>query len=462
MIRIHLNQPLGVSSRLWRFKYNRPRLEDVGARKIAPDQNRRGRQESQRKCVGGNNICFFVTASRVAYFLLVLCPQFLLSQSSASPDVLLLNKSALVAARAAYQKDPSSISPSLWTFLAEAKTALKTEPVSVVDKNQLPPSGDKHDYFSLAPYWWPDSTKPDGLPYIRRDGQVNPERHAIGDRDKIGVLSSSVYTLSVAYFITGDETFAAHAVRFLRTWFLNPETRMNPNLTYAQAVKGRNEGRGIGIIDTHGFVRLIDGLNLLKMSKEWTKPDDSGIKEWFKAYLRWLRESPNGKDEADAKNNHGSVYDVQTCCYALLLGKEDEAREILLEVGKKRIAVQVEPDGSQPLELERTKAYNYSLLNLEALINLARLGERLGVDLWSFEAPNGGSIRKAIEFLIPYTLGKKEWKWKQIVPFEYERMIPILRIASKKYGDPSYAAAAKAVMQKPGTVPRANFSGPEE
>jgi hypothetical protein len=396
------------------------------------------------------------------FLSLLLVPALAISQSSTMPDVLLLNKSTLAAARAAFQKDPAGLAPSLWTFLAEAKTALKTKLVSVVEKNQSPPSGDKHDYFSLAPYWWPDSTKPDGLPYIRRDGQVNPERYAIGDRDKIGVLSSSVYTLSVAYYITGDETFAVHAVRFIRTWFLDPETRMNPNLTYAQAVKGRNEGRGTGIIDTHGFVRLIDGIKLLELSKEWTKSDDAGIKEWFEAYLRWLRESPNGKDEADAKNNHGSIYDVQTTCYALLLGKEEEARKILREVGKKRIAVQVEPDGSQPLELERTKAYNYSLLNLEALINLARLGERLGVDLWPFKAPNGGSIRKAIDFLVPYTVGTKKWKWDQIIPAEHERMVPILRLAAKQYNEQSYDAAADSIKRQLKTSPPVNFSMPVE
>lgn len=35
---------------------------------------------------------------------------------------------------------------------------------TVVNKAVLPPSGDKHDYMSMAPYWWPDETKPDGLP----------------------------------------------------------------------------------------------------------------------------------------------------------------------------------------------------------------------------------------------------------------------------------------------------------
>jgi hypothetical protein len=396
------------------------------------------------------------------FLSLLLFSTVALSQSADVPDVLLLNKDALRAARASYQKDRSRLSASLAAFLKKATKSLETKPVSVVDKEQLPPSGDKHDYFSLAPYWWPDPAKKDGLPYIRRDGEINPERYKIGDREKIGVLNESVYALSVAYFITGEEGFAGHAARLLRTWFLDPATRMNPNLNYSQAVKGQNQGRGTGIIDTHGFIRLIDGLILLEGSKHWTESDASGMKRWFEQYLLWLTESTNGKEEADARNNHGSTYDVQRICIALLVGKEEEARQVVREAGMRRIAVQIEPDGSQPLELVRTKSYNYSLLNLEALIHLAHLGDRLGMDLWSFQAPNGAGIRKAIDFLIPNALGEKEWKWKQITPPEYGRMIPILRIAAKKYGDPSYASTAKAVEQKLKTVPRANSEAPVE
>ncbi|MFH0988864.1 MAG: alginate lyase family protein [bacterium] len=138
------------------------------------------------------------------------------------------------------------------------------------------------------------------------------------------------------------------------------------------------------------------------------------------------------------------------------------AREAVREAGKKRIAVQIEPDGSQLLELERTKSYNYSLLNREALIDLANLGQRMGVDLWSFEAPNGVSIRKAIDFLVPYTLGKKEWSWKQIIPAEYERMIPILKVAAVQFNDSSYTVLADVLKKQLGNSSRLTFSHPLE
>jgi hypothetical protein len=376
--------------------------------------------------------------------------------------VLLVNKAALQAIRQEYRNNPNNLSPYLSASLKEAKLALSVKPVSVVDKGHLPPSGDKHDYFSIAPYWWPDPTKKDGLPYIRRDGQINPERYKTGDREKVRTLNTSVFTLSLAYYITGDETYATHAVRFLQTWFLNPDTRMNPNLNYAQAIKGLNEGRGTGIIDTHDFIRVIDGIRMLEGSRAWTKADSDRMKQWFAEYLTWLSESKGGKEEAAATNNHGSLYDVQCVCIALFIGKTEQAQEILREVGTKRIALQIEPDGSQPLELARTKAYNYSLLNLEGLIDLATLGQRLGVDLWSFEAPDGASIRKAIDFLIPYTLGKKKWAWDQIIPSEYQRMLPILRMAAKAYNDPSYLAYANTLKEKLGPSPHQVYSIPIE
>ena len=61
-------------------------------------------------------------------------------------------------------------------LIRKAEKAM-TQPVPLLtDKEVVPPSGDKRDYTSLAIYFWPDSTSPDGLPYVRRDGHVNPER----------------------------------------------------------------------------------------------------------------------------------------------------------------------------------------------------------------------------------------------------------------------------------------------
>jgi unsaturated chondroitin disaccharide hydrolase len=378
----------------------------------------------------------------------ILCGSMLCAQKS-NPNVFLMDRSTLFAARESHAKPNGEFKSAIEGLLNDARAALKSKPLSVVEKKETPPSGDKHDYLSIAPYWWPDTSKPGGVPYIRRDGETNPEHNSFGDRTRLGKMIEHVGTLAMAYFISGKEDFARSAIGQLQVWYVDSATRMNPNLNFAQAVRGYNQGRGIGIIETYGLRDIIDAIGLLQGSRYWTKSLDAGLKEWFSAYLMWLQESPNGKEEAGQKNNHGSAYDVQVALFALYTGKADLARSVLLSAQTKRIAEQIEPNGSQPLELARTKSWGYSLMNTGILLNLALLGERVDVDLWNSVDGEGRGIRKAIDFLLPYALNEKEWKWRQIAPMERDRLYPILRLAAVKYHDPKYLAASnKLVSQK--------------
>ncbi|MDP2883559.1 MAG: alginate lyase family protein [Ignavibacteria bacterium] len=386
----------------------------------------------------------------------MLCSFPLLAQQR-PPNVFLVNPSTILAARESYGKPGGEFKAAIDALLGDARAALESEPVSVAQKTELPPSGDKHDYMSVAPYWWPDTTKPGGVPYVRRDGERNPEYYAPGDHMRMGRMIGDVQTLALAYFISRQESFAQRAVVKLRVWFVDTATHMNPNLNFAQAIKGINNGRGIGIIDTYGLRDLIDAVQLLQGSQHWTKTMDQGLKGWFSAYLKWLQESPNGKAEAAEKNNHGSAYDVQVVSIALYLGKNDIAREVVLGAQKKRIPVQIMADGSQPLELARTKSWGYSLLNTEALINLALLGEHVGVDLWHYADADGRGIRKTIDFLLPYALGETKWSWKQIVPMDRERMVPVLRMAALMYGDAKYKKASDKLVSADVMRSRANL-----
>ena len=392
--------------------------------------------------------------------VVILSPMLMQAQQSRTPDVFLLNRAALEQARESYRANRTQVKPAAQTLLKEAERALSADLVSVVQKQQAPPSGDKHDCMSLGPYWWPDTTKPDGLPYIRRDGEVNPEYRLVGDNMRIDAMVNNVSTLALAYAVSQDERYASRAIRQVRQWFLDASTRMNPHLEYAQAIKGVNQGRGIGIIETYSFRHLIDAFILLRQSKQWISIVHEGINSWFASYLTWLVESPNGMDEAGWKNNHGSAYDVQVSCIALYLGKKEIAQRILREVGTKRIAVQIEPDGSQPLELERTKSWGYSNMNLDALIELGLLGDRIGIDIWSFKTDDGRSIRKAVEFLLPYAVGEKKWTWPQLDHYTPQRMYYALDIASRKFDNPSFAAAVRAVWNEKVQESRITFSLP--
>lgn len=334
-------------------------------------------------------------------------------------------------------------SPAYEALLRQTEKALQAGPFSVMQKKRVPPSGDKHDYMSVSPYWWPDPSKPDGLPYIRKDGVTNPDRLA-GDTDggSMKQMHEAVATLALAWRESRDERFAAGAAKLLRTWYLDPATRMNPNLNYAQSIPGRSEGRGIGIIDTASLIPLCQQLQwLADGSASWTKADAEGMRKWLGAYLDWLLTSNNGRDEAKSKNNHGTWYDAQVAALAEFTGRPDLAKQTLEAAKKKRIAAQIEPDGSQPLELARTKALSYSTMNLRAFFELATIGHRLGVDLWRYETPDGRGIRKALDYLAPYVDPAKKWPGQQITGDGIESRMEIaalLRRASLAYGDKKY------------------------
>ena len=335
-------------------------------------------------------------------------------------------------------KDPKQVS-ALSYLRKKAKSALDDGPFTVMNKTVTPPSGDKHDYMSFGAYWWPDPTTKNGLPYIRRDGQTNPEsRTDASDSVSIGKMTRSVRTLSLAYHFTDEEKYAARAAFLLRTWFLDKDTRMNPHLKYGQAIPGRVEGRGIGIIDTARLVTVVDSAGLLVASDSWTDDEHQALKKWFKSYLAWLQTSEYGKDESRASNNHGTWYDVQVACFALFVDDRETARKILGSAGERRISRQIGPDGRQKHELARTRSFDYSIYNLNAIFRLAWLGEHVGVDLWHFKAKENASIRAALDYLAPYADAEKEWPHKQITELERTKLLPLLRQGFRAYEDPEY------------------------
>jgi hypothetical protein len=244
------------------------------------------------------------------------------------PRVFVLDGPALATARARAAAGDKTLAEAVADLRRDADKALKAGPFSVTDKKETPPSGDKHDYMSVGPYWWPDPSKPDGKPYIRRDGEVNADRGKF-DNVPLGHMAGAVAVLGPAWYFTGHEPYAAHAARLLRAWFLDEKTRMNPNLNYGQAIPGVTDGRAAGIIDTVCLIDLVDAVGLLAGAKAWTDADQKALEGWFREYLKWLRESRIGKDEEKAGNNHGTWYDAQAAG-DLAGGREPGWREVLL------------------------------------------------------------------------------------------------------------------------------------
>lgn len=376
------------------------------------------------------------------------------SLTSSTLHVFLLDPLALQSTKTRIHAGDNYFDPALRRLESDAQKALSEGPFSVVTKGITPPSGDKHDYMSQAPYFWPNPKSQTGLPYIRRDGERNPEINKISDHRSLDQLVAATETLALSYYFQGDEAHAEKAVVLLRAFFLDSSTRMNPNLQFAQGIPGVNTGRGIGLIETRGLTRVVDAIGLLRGSKALTAADLQGLQDWFAKFLQWMRESKNGRDEAAAKNNHGTFYDLQVVSFALFLGKNELAETILQAAREKRIAVQIEPDGRQPLELARTRAWSYSVGNLDGLMQLARLGENAGVDLWHFKTADGRSIGRALDYLLPFALGERKFTYQQLGEWTPQTLFPLVRRAASKYRDDRY----RALLAKLPPIDRADRS----
>ena len=310
----------------------------------------------------------------------------------------------------------SCYAESFRNLLAEADSALNCRPLSVMDKFKAPASGDKHDYMSQARYAWADPTKPDGLPYIMRDGESNPELERL-DRVPLSTTTGRISNLALAYYLTGAEKYAAKAAELIRVWFLDPETCMNPNLEYAQVFPGHNgdKGRSYGLIDSYSFIDMVNAVPLLEGSASFDTADSEALKDWFRAFTRWMLTSEQGREEDAGANNHSVAYDAQIIAYALYTGDNETAERVIAAFPKRRMYRQIDPDGRQPHELTRTRAFHYSWYNLTHFVDIMLMAKNMGKDISNVSSFDGRNLYRALDFLIPYIVyGKEVWPYQEI------------------------------------------------
>lgn len=375
-----------------------------------------------------------------------------LAAQKSKPAVFALRAETLQKNRQKIAAGDADILPAYKALMKDAQKALNTQPVSVMEKKNVPPSGDKHDYMSLAPYHWPNPDKADGLPYIRKDGQTNPEVKAYKDKEYMPKLCADVHTLGLAYYFSGEEIYARHAAKLIRVWFLDTATRMNPNLNFAQAIMGVNTGRGAGLIDSRHFVKLVDGIGLIRNSASFSAKDLSGMQQWFKDFLHWMQTSKVGLDEMDAENNHGAWYDAQRLSMALFTDDIPLAKSIV-ENAQKRLDMQMNDAGEFPKELVRTISLHYSTFVMEAFFNIAIMSEKTGIDFWHYQSPSGKSLEKAFVALKPYLAQEATWNRPQIKPFESDEAYFILIEGALHYSCKSCKEAVdKLAAEKAGRL----------
>ncbi|MET9904379.1 alginate lyase family protein [Streptomyces sp. NPDC006446] len=331
------------------------------------------------------------------------------------PRTVVLDGGRLQRTRIRLDHGDRRLARPLRDLTARADNWLDQGPWTVVDKPRPAPGGDPHDYLSQAPYWWPSqpgtADNPWGCPYVQRDGQRNPEVDTGTDRQDVEKVFDSTYDLALAWYYTGRKQYAEKAAQVLRTWFLDPATRMNPNLDHGQFVPCKYDGRAIGIIDfSQSYTSVLDAIALLDTGAPgWSRRDRAAMLDWNTGFRDWLADSAFGKEEAAARNNHGTFHDMQLAALAYATGDKALARRTVLAARALRIDPQIAADGSQPQELARTRSWHYSTFDLVAYTRLAAIGRHVGVDLWSYRGPDGQSLFKAVDYLLPAATGAEPW-----------------------------------------------------
>lgn len=334
-------------------------------------------------------------------------------------------------------------------ILAQAQWAMQQQPVTVTAQHSLRSAGGKHDFFSEGDYWWPNPTSPDS-PYVQRDGMSNPDNF-VAHRQAMIRLSQIVGALASAYELTGNDTYVKQALLHCKAWFVDTATLMNPNLQFAQAIKGRFTGRGIGIIDTIQLMEVVQGLAAMENAKGMDHRLLAAIRNWFEQYLQWLTTHKHGRDEMNATNNHGTCWVMQTACFAKFTHNEklmqfcsDRYKTVLLPN-------QMAADGSFPQELRRTKPYGYSIFNLDAMTTICQILSTKENNLWNYSTPDGRNIRKGVEYLYPFIADKSKWPKKpDVMYWDYWPVAqPFLLFGANAYNNNDWFATWKKLDHEP-------------
>ena len=363
-----------------------------------------------------------------------------------APDTIIFSPEAMVRAKDRYLARDPAVMPAVEKLLREADRCVTAPAEAVVLKKAPPPGGDMHDYWSLAPYWWPDKTRVGGLPYVRRDGKRNPEANSDKyDRQRMNRMSRDALTLALAWYLTGNDLYAGKGCALVWSWCCDHMTRTNPNLNFGQSKPGVAKGDPTGIIETRDLIRVAEAGRILNPSPLWSDVETQKLTKWFKAYVKWLLESEFGRVESEKRNNHGTWYDAQVAVFALYAGDKSLAHAVVGTLDRRRIGEQIKADGTMPEELKRTRSRHYTFFTLEAYFILASVAERLNVDLWNWSVPNTGSIRVAFDLAAPHIAPDSPWPYGETGAFDPFRFTPLFHRAAMVYKDDRYLDFLKAL-----------------
>ncbi|KAI9227933.1 MAG: alginate lyase-domain-containing protein [Piptocephalis tieghemiana] len=319
------------------------------------------------------------------------------------------------------------------------KKAHAAPALSITDTAVIPPSGDKRDFLSYAPYWWPDPVHPDG-PWILKDGKTNPDTLQLTQQTDLTAAIGIMRIEALAELFLGPSTYGLyHVVHQLRVWFVQPSTRMNPNVLYGQVIRNQDPslwtGRFEGILSVRYLAFIPSLVELVRSNCSlWrTKKDDTVMVQWCEEYLTWLLDPPFKAGTNTSNNNHRSYWACQVVEFQRFLGKHEDVISTLCTFVNTYLPLQINPDGYQRLEAHRTRPIHYALFNLDALVYLASFSEQLHpeskVRYYAFWEAQDHAIKRALDFLLcRHTLDDVEVQ-------DLDMLHRLITIISHRYGD---------------------------
>ncbi|MFY9728405.1 MAG: alginate lyase family protein [Bryobacteraceae bacterium] len=367
---------------------------------------------------------------RIAGFLILCCLNL---EAASVPMTLLSEDEAEPIHSAIIRQEPWTVD-AVRRLRAEADKRLREGPWTVTADRPTGVNIDAHDYYGEAPFWWPDPVNP-AAPWIQREGHINPDRF-VANKISLEATCDSIFTLGAASYFLDDPRYGQRAARLINTWFLNPKTRMNPNLDYSQAIRGLNEARG-GALVGRVFIRAVQGMELLAQSGQWDARDAAATHRWFEEYLRWLTRSRAGSDEKSSGNYRASWWAAQVAAIATFADDKASEQMAFSHYRDSIVARQIGSNGSAVRDEERNRALTVSAFNTEAMATTCRIAQTQGVDLWSAQGKGGATMATVIAYLIPHLADRKIWDKEQITDFKSDG-IYFLAFAGMGMKNPDY------------------------
>jgi hypothetical protein len=350
--------------------------------------------------------------------------------TAAAPPATLVSDDEAEPLRSAITRKEAWTQDAARRLRAEADRRLNQGPWSVAGERPPGLILDPHDYYSEAPYWWPNPDDPFG-PYLLRDGHYNPDRFT-ANRTALNLMSDTVFVLGTAAYLFDDERYTQRAERLIQTWFLSPKTRMNPNLEYARVVRGVSAGRPSGILEGRALIRAIEGMEFLARAGNWDPKDQAAVHKWFEDYLRWLMQSKSGAEEKARGNGQSAWWTAQVAAVAAFVQDETAQKTAFSHYRDHVFPRLSKTDNVVPRDDVRA-----SVFDLEGSTVVCRIAELQGVDLWGLHGANGSSIATLINSVEPYLSDPRLWSRDQATDVEPDGLY-FLAFAGMGLKNPEY------------------------